>query len=141
METVPAAGLSSCSYLHLGHVKAVMLNEHYARYYKGKLLVRFDDTNPSKETQEFATSIINDLGRLGIVPDMVSHTSDHFKLIEDFARQIIRDGLAYMDNTPVDQMRKERGECVESKNRSVSSCCLRPFSRRQCRMCAQGEHD
>jgi len=105
-------------YLHLGHVKAVMLNEHYARFYKGKLLVRFDDTNPSKESQEFATSIIQDLAKLGIVPDFVSHTSDHFDLIADFARQIIKDGLAYMDDTPVEQMRKERGDCVESKHRN-----------------------
>jgi len=68
-------------YLHIGHVKAIMLNNFYAKHYKGKLLVRFDDTNPSKEKEEFEQSILADLKSLDVVPDMMSHTSDHFDLV------------------------------------------------------------
>jgi glutamyl-tRNA synthetase len=108
-------------YLHIGHVKAVMVNDFYARAYKGKLLVRFDDTNPSKEKEEFKASILEDLARLGVRPDVVSHTSDHFDLIADFARQIIKEGKAYMDDTPVEQMRMERGKGIISARKPPAS--------------------
>lgn len=85
------------------------MNDGYARKYDGKLLVRFDDTNPSKETSEFSEAILEDIKRLDITVDFMSHTSDHFDVIIEFARKFILDGFGYMDNTPVEQMRKVWG--------------------------------
>jgi glutamyl-tRNA synthetase len=107
-------------YLHIGHVKAVLLNNFYARHYEGKLLIRFDDTNPSKEKDEFEQSIIQDLARLGVVGDSVSHSSDYFDEVANIARKMIRDGNAFMDDTPQEQMREEREKRVDSKRRSES---------------------
>uniref|UniRef100_K3X9E6 glutamate--tRNA ligase n=1 Tax=Globisporangium ultimum (strain ATCC 200006 / CBS 805.95 / DAOM BR144) TaxID=431595 RepID=K3X9E6_GLOUD len=104
-------------YLHIGHVKACMLNHYYAKHYNGKLIVRFDDTNPSKEKEEFEQSIINDLKRLDIVADEVTYTSDHFPKIIEFARQLIREGNGYMDNTDQETMRAERMDGINSKCR------------------------
>ncbi|CAG8547450.1 10520_t:CDS:10, partial [Acaulospora colombiana] len=88
-------------YLHIGHAKAAMLNEYFAREYKGKLIVRFDDTNPSKEKEEFEESIKEDLALLGIRPDLVTYTSDHFEELYQYAVKIIKKGLAYVDDTDV----------------------------------------
>ena len=68
-------------HLHIGHVKAAMLNAHFATQYEGQLLLRFDDTNPAKEKGEYEEAILEDLKRLEIVPNKVSHTSDHFARI------------------------------------------------------------
>jgi glutamyl-tRNA synthetase len=56
-------------YLHIGHVKAAMMNYHYSRMHKGKMILRFDDTNPMNEKIEFVDNIIRDLKTLGITPD------------------------------------------------------------------------
>lgn len=105
-------------YLHVGHIKAAMLNYHYSKVYEGKMRLRFDDTNPSKETDEFTESIKDDLKRMEITPDAISYTSDHFAEIMTHAKKLIDNGTAYMDNTPVEQMREERMEGIESKCRS-----------------------
>mmetsp|Transcript_134679 Transcript_134679/g.234002 ORF Transcript_134679/g.234002 Transcript_134679/m.234002 type:complete len:335 (+) Transcript_134679:81-1085(+) len=107
-------------YLHIGHCKAVMLNNHYARHFKGKLIVRFDDTNPSKEKMEFEESIISDLGTLHIKPDQVSHTSDYFDDLQKLMEHVIKKGMAYVDDTDVETMRKERDIGTESKRRGLS---------------------
>tara|TARA_B110001450_G_C17252303_1_gene332043 strand:+ start:121 stop:456 length:336 start_codon:yes stop_codon:yes gene_type:complete len=65
-------------FLHIGHVKAAMLNYHYAKIYNGKMVLRFDDTNPLNEKLEFVENIIRDLKTLDIIPDQVTHTSDYF---------------------------------------------------------------
>ena len=107
-------------YLHIGHAKAAMLNQYFAQIYKGKLIVRFDDTNPSKEKCEFEESIIEDLALLGVKGDILSHTSDFFPEIEKYCEAMLREGTAYADNTPVDQMREERFNGIDSACRYQS---------------------
>ena len=78
--------------LHIGHVKACLLNAYFAKRYNGKMLLRFDDTNPSKEKGEHEEAILADLKRLDITPSSVSHTSDHFEAILKIQTQMIADG-------------------------------------------------
>ena len=108
-------------YLHVGHAKAVLLNDYYARRYEGRLIVRFDDTNPSKEKEEYQQSIVEDLGLLGVKPDVVTYTSDYFPAIYGYALQMIAQGLAYMDDTPQEQMKQERADRIESKHRNTQT--------------------
>ncbi|KAI9159400.1 glutamate--tRNA ligase [Blastocladiella emersonii ATCC 22665] len=107
-------------YLHIGHAKAALLNEYFARKYNGKLIVRFDDTNPDKEKQEFEDTILEDLLLLGIKPDLVTHTSDHFPLCLQLAEKMIREGNAYVDDTDQETMRHERMHGIASKCRDNS---------------------
>jgi glutamyl-tRNA synthetase len=107
-------------YLHIGHAKAVLMNDYYARHYKGKLIVRMDDTNPSKEKEEFQDAIIKDLEALGVFPDIKSHTSDHFELIMKYGDQFINDGFAYMDNTEHEIMKQERWDGIDGKCRNTT---------------------
>lgn len=107
-------------YLHIGHIKAAMLNDHFAREYKGRLILRFDDTNPSKEKDEYVVNILKDLKTMNIKHDILTHTSDHFALIQEKAEEMIRNGHAYIDATPVEEMRKMRGDGIESSFRSNS---------------------
>ena len=107
-------------YLHIGHAKAVLLNDYYARRYKGRLIVRFDDTNPSKEKEEYQEAIVEDLAKLGVKPHVVSYTSDYFPTIQQAAIELIQQNLAYMDDTPQEQMKAERAERQESKHRKQS---------------------
>jgi glutamyl-tRNA synthetase len=107
-------------YLHVGHAKAVLLNDYYARRYKGRLIVRFDDTNPSKEKEEYQQAIVEDLALLGVKHDVVTYTSDYFPTITGYALTMIEQGLAYMDDTPQEEMKLERADRIESKHRSMS---------------------
>lgn len=107
-------------YLHIGHVKAALLNYHYAKMYKGEMILRFDDTNPSKEKHEFVESILEDLKTLGVSYSRLTYTSDYFDVIFEYGRQLIKKGLAYVDNTDVETMRKQRKDKIESPCRSFS---------------------
>ncbi|KAK0545106.1 glutamate--tRNA ligase [Tilletia horrida] len=107
-------------YLHIGHAKAVILNQYFAKLYKGKMLVRFDDTNPSKEKAEFEESIIEDIALMGIKPDSTSHTSDYFDHLYKLAIQLIQEGKAYCDDTPQETMRAERMDGIASARRDAS---------------------
>ncbi|CAG8499776.1 2024_t:CDS:10 [Diversispora eburnea] len=105
-------------YLHIGHAKAALLNEYFAREYNGKFILRLDDTNPNKE--KFEESIKEDLSLLGINPDVISHTSNHFEELYQYAIKIIKKGLAYVDDTDVNTMRKQRMDGIASKCRDLS---------------------
>jgi glutamyl-tRNA synthetase len=107
-------------YLHVGHAKAVLLSDYYARRYRGRLILRFDDTNPSKEKDEYQSSIVEDLAKIGVRPDVVTFTSDYFGTIEKYALWMIKNGLAYMDDTPQEEMQKERMDRQNSRHRDQS---------------------
>lgn len=105
-------------YLHIGHAKAALLNQHYQVTFKGKLIMRFDDTNPEKEKEDFEKVILEDVAMLQIHPDQFTYTSDHFPIIIRFAEQLLSEGKAYIDDTPPEQMKAEREQRTESRCRN-----------------------
>ncbi|XP_052567493.1 bifunctional glutamate/proline--tRNA ligase, partial [Culex pipiens pallens] len=107
-------------YLHIGHAKAALLNQYYQQAFQGKLIMRFDDTNPAKENVHFEKVILEDLELLQIKPDLFTHTSQYFDLMLDYCERLMKEGKAYVDDTEPEQMKKERDERTESKNRSNS---------------------
>lgn len=107
-------------YLHIGHAKAAFLNDRYARQYKGKLIVRFDDTNPRKEKDEYEHAIIQDLKTMGITADEISYTSNYFQQIMDKAEELIKIGKAFCDPTPADMVSEDRKELKPSPYRDTS---------------------
>jgi len=82
-----------------------MLNFHYAKIYGGKMILRFDDTNPMNEKIEFVDNITRDLKTLEITPDFVSHTSDYFPQIIEYMEKMIMDGNAYADSCSAEEMK------------------------------------
>ncbi|KAL7625916.1 hypothetical protein AAE478_005140 [Parahypoxylon ruwenzoriense] len=105
-------------YLHIGHAKAALLSDYFAHQgYNGQLRLRLDDTNPSKEKEEFQDAIIEDLALMGIKPDTVTYTSDYFDHLYETCLTLIKSGNAYADDTDVDTMREERGKGIASKRR------------------------
>ncbi|CAD6232006.1 unnamed protein product [Miscanthus lutarioriparius] len=105
-------------YLHIGHAKAGLLNEYFADRYKGRLIVRIDDTNPSKESNEFVENVLRDIDTMGIKYDTVTYTSDYFPKLMEMAESLIMQGKAYVDDTPRTQMEVERRAGVESTCRN-----------------------
>ena len=113
-------------YLHIGHAKAVLLNYKLAKAFNGKFNVRFDDTNPVKEEQEFVDSILEDLRWLGVDwEDRLYYSSDSFELKYEFARRLIQAGKAYVCDLSPEEIREYRGTLTEPgkespyRNRSV----------------------
>lgn len=101
-------------YLHIGHAKAILLNYTIARDYRGKFNLRFDDTNPIKEEQEFVDSILEDIRWLGADwEDRLFFTSDYFDTKYEFARRLIQAGLAYVCDLSPEEIREYRGTLTE----------------------------
>ncbi len=97
-------------YLHVGHAKSICLNFGLAQKYDGQCNLRFDDTNPTKEEQEYVQSIIADVQWLGFdVNDRVLFASDYFEQMYDHAVALIEKGLAYVCDLTSDQTREHRG--------------------------------
>ncbi|KAK3068432.1 hypothetical protein LTS18_000663, partial [Coniosporium uncinatum] len=108
-------------YLHIGHAKAALLNDYFAHEkYQGTLLLRFDDTNPLKEKEEFQDSIVEDLALMGIKPDKRSHTSDYFQELYEYCVRMLKEGTAYADDTDQETMRKQRMDGDPSARRDSS---------------------
>lgn len=107
--------------MHIGHAKAALLNDFFAHEkYKGTMICRFDDTNPSKEKEEFQDAIVEDLALMGIRPDKTSYTSDYFDELYQYCITLIKEGKAYVDDTDQMTMRDERMNGVASKRRDAS---------------------
>ncbi|GAB4326218.1 MAG: glutamine--tRNA ligase/YqeY domain fusion protein [Candidatus Zixiibacteriota bacterium] len=113
-------------YLHIGHAKSICLNFGIAADFGGKTNLRFDDTNPSKEEQEYIDAIKRDVRWLGFDwEDRLFHASDYFEQFYDYAVQLIKDGKAYVDDLSAEEIRQYRGTLKEPgkespyRNRSV----------------------
>jgi glutaminyl-tRNA synthetase len=97
-------------YLHVGHAKSICLNFGLAKDYQGKCNLRFDDTNPEKESEEYALSIQDDIRWLGFQWDgEVRWASDYFEQLYQYAVELIKQGKAYVDDLTPEQMREYRG--------------------------------
>jgi glutaminyl-tRNA synthetase len=97
-------------YLHIGHAKSICLNFGIAEDYKGKCNLRFDDTNPAKEEEEYVRSIIEDVKWLGFDwEDRLFFASDYFDQMYDYAVELVKRGKAYVDDSTAEQISKTRG--------------------------------
>jgi len=96
-------------YLHIGHAKSICLNFGTAIRYNGQCNLRFDDTNPVKESEEYANAIKEDVSWMGFEWSELRHASDYFDELYDYACQLIRKGCAYVDSSSAEQMREMRG--------------------------------
>ena len=97
-------------YLHIGHAKAICLSFGLAQKYNGLVNLRFDDTNPEKENQEYVDSIRRDVAWLGYEWNGGEHyTSDYFEQLHDFAVDLIRKGKAYVDHQSAEDMAAQKG--------------------------------
>lgn len=100
-------------FLHIGHAKSICLNFGIAEEFKGRCNLRFDDTNPEKESVEFMHAIERDVHWLGFQWHKICHASDYFDQLYDYAVQLIRDGKAYVDSLSAEQIREYRGTLTE----------------------------
>ena len=112
-------------YLHIGHAKAICIDFGLADEFGGKTNLRFDDTNPEKEEQEYVDSIMADVRWLGFEWDRLCYASDYFGQLYEWALQLIKAGNAYVDDLSADEVREHRGTLTEPgkdspyRNRSI----------------------
>ncbi|RMX21125.1 glutamine--tRNA ligase/YqeY domain fusion protein [Legionella jordanis] len=112
-------------YLHIGHAKSICLNFGLAEEFKGRCFLRFDDTNPIKEEQEFVDAIIDDVRWLGFEWYALTHSSDYYHELYDYAIHLIKEGKAYVDSLSMEEIRAHRGTLLEPgrespyRNRSI----------------------
>ena len=96
-------------YLHIGHAKAICMDFGVAEKYKGICNLRFDDTNPSKENNEYVENILNDIHWLGFEWGDIYYASDYFQKLWDFAVWLIKNGHAYVDEQTAEQIAEQKG--------------------------------
>src|SRR5437016_7009540 len=111
-------------YLHIGHAKSICLNFGIAQEYGGSCNLRYDDTNPAKEEEEYVKSIEEDVRWLGFEPSQELWASDYFDTMYEYAVDLIKKGKAYVDEQTAAQVRQTRGGLTaggrESPNRNRS---------------------
>ncbi|OIW28248.1 glutamyl-tRNA synthetase [Coniochaeta ligniaria NRRL 30616] len=108
-------------YLHIGHAKAALLNDYVAHQKPGgKLICRFDDTNPSNESKHFQKAITHDLAMIGVIPDKESHSSDYFQKLYDYALRLINLGKAFADDSELGKGDETRKNRLPSKHRDMT---------------------
>lgn len=111
-------------YLHIGHAKSICLNFGLAQKYNGKTNLRFDDTNPVTEDTEYVESIKNDIQWLGFQWAQELYTSDYFETLYEYAVKLIKNGLAYVDDSTAEEIAAAKGTPTEpgvpTPNRSRS---------------------
>ncbi|ASV30213.1 glutamine--tRNA ligase/YqeY domain fusion protein [Maribacter cobaltidurans] len=100
-------------YLHIGHASSICLNFGLGLRYKSPVNLRFDDTNPAKEEQEFVDAIKKDISWLGFQWDTERYASDYFQQLYDWAVQLIKDGKAYVDSQSSEAMADQKGTPTE----------------------------
>ncbi len=105
-------------YLHVGHAKSICLNFGLAQEFKGICYLRFDDTNPIKEEEEYVNAIIEDVRWLGFEWHAMTHSSDYYHELYDFAVLLIKKDLAYVDSLSMEEIRAYRGTLQESGRES-----------------------
>jgi len=112
-------------YLHIGHAKSICLNFGVAQDFKGACNLRFDDTNPEKEDNEYVDAIIEDVKWLGFKWDNLHYSSDYFQQLYDYAIDLIKQGKAYVDSLSAEEIREYRGTLTKpgkespDRNRSI----------------------
>jgi glutaminyl-tRNA synthetase len=100
-------------YLHIGHAKSICLNFGIAEDFSGLCNLRFDDTNPEKEDDEYVNAIIEDVKWLGFKWSNLHHASDYFQQLYDYAVDLIKQGKAYVDSLSAEEIRQYRGTLKE----------------------------
>ena len=100
-------------FLHIGHAKSICLNFGVAQEYGGVTYLRFDDTNPVKESNEYVESIQRDVAWLGFQWKTITHASDYFEQIYSYAEALMRDGKAYVCSLDAEQIRATRGTLTQ----------------------------
>ena len=100
-------------YLHIGHAKAICMDFGVAERYNGICNLRFDDTNPSKENNEYVENILNDISWLGFKWGNIYYASDYFEKLWEFAIWLIKKGLAYVDEQSSEEIARQKGTPTE----------------------------
>ncbi len=113
-------------YLHIGHVKAFLIDYFTAQEFGGELYLRFDDTNPSKEETEFVDAIKEDAAWLGIKWVKETYASDYFDRLYDWAVRLVKMGLAYVDDQTQEEMSASRGTLPKGTKWSETEVALKP---------------
>ncbi len=113
-------------YLHIGHVKAFLIDYNTAKEFGGDLILRFDDTNPTKEETEFVEAIEEDASWLGIQWAKVTYASDYFEQLYEWAIRLIKKSLAYVDDQTPEEMSASRGTLPRGTKWSEGESVVKP---------------